>query len=337
LLPEGNAAQRGKGTAEGNKIGVELSSGSEAPPPPAAAPATRVVFKTIRKTTSYKVTTTKSNGQKTTTTAKVTKPSVLKAVPPVRFDCSSNTPPPASIYVHSTGIRKHLCTNGKSVLTPTYCYEGPECVSPERPRVRIRTRTTTSTQTVTVTRTKTQTQTVTSIVTIPAPPPPDVDAMVKGVLDQLPDPIPLTSPPLTTPDQAGVVGIRFYYAVPVDQWRPIAPTAKSNGATLTLIATPYELQFDPADGTVLKPCRTSGRQLKSLDDAKRYTTSLCSHVYQSSPKLEGAYAASLSIRWKLSIETSGLDPQDINARIPETAVTRTDIAVPIVEIQPVLR
>jgi hypothetical protein len=241
------------------------------------------------------------------------------------------------MYAHHYATRNRLCSNGKVVMVPQYCYQGPDCVSLNRPRIVNRTRSTVSTQTITVMRTETRTRTVTSIVTDPPPPPPDIDAMIASVLDQLPDPIPLTSPPLTKPEQTGVVGIPFYYAVPPSQWATIAPTATSNGATLTLIATPYELQFDPADGTALKPCRTPGRQIKSPEDAKRYTTSLCSHVYQSSPQLDDAYAASLAIRWKLAIETSGLNPQDIDARIPATTLTQTDIAVPIVEIQPILR
>ena len=75
----------------------------------------------------------------------------------------------------------------------------------------------------------------------PPPPPVNVSAMIAAAMQQVPEPEPATSPPLVNDNEYGVVGIPFFFAVPLDQWHTVSPSAVQNNKFLTINATPTTL------------------------------------------------------------------------------------------------
>ena len=168
----------------------------------------------------------------------------------------------------------------------------------------------------------------------PPPPPVNVSAMIAAAMQQVPEPEPATSPPLLSDNEYGVVGIPFFFAVPLDQWHTVSPSAVQNDKFLTINATPTTLTFDPGDGTTPPTCRNAGHTVRTADQAKKAKQNGCYHLYQTAAPRTG-YEAKLSINWTLNI-TTNLTPDQYTNLIPATMTTTTNITVPINEIQAVL-
>ena len=171
-----------------------------------------------------------------------------------------------------------------------------------------------------------------------APPPvekPDVLAMVRGALEQVPEPEPNTSPPLLTDDEYGVVGIPFFFGVDPPQWQTVSVTTAGAGKFLTINATPVALAFNPGDGSPTPTCNNGGRAVRTRAQAADAKKLGCFHLYQVASPADKSYAAKLAITWNLAVDTN-LDEEDLVNLVPATMVTTTDINVPIIEIQAVL-
>ena len=171
----------------------------------------------------------------------------------------------------------------------------------------------------------------------PAPPPPrpNARAMIDSAIGNVPDPEPVTSPPLSDDDDVSVVGIPFFFSVPAEQWTTISPTATQGPFYLTINATPTTLTFDPGTVGPRAQCDNPGRIVRTqrqADTAKRLG---CFHVYENAPRGGVTFPAKLSITWNLSV-TTNLDPGEYVNLVPATMTTTTAFDVPVIELQPVL-
>lgn len=169
----------------------------------------------------------------------------------------------------------------------------------------------------------------------PPPPRPDVRAMIDSAIGNVPDPEPVTSPPLTDDDDVSVVGIPFFFSVPAEQWTTISPTATQGAYYLTINATPSTLTFDPGTAGPRAQCDNPGRIVRNQRQARSAKSLGCFHTYQDAPKRSTSFAAKLSITWNLSV-TTNLEPGEYVNLVPATLTTTTAFDVPVIELQPVL-
>ena len=169
----------------------------------------------------------------------------------------------------------------------------------------------------------------------PPPPRPDVRAMIDSAIGNVPDPEPVTSPPLTDDDDVSVVGIPFFFSVPAEQWTTISPTATQGAYFLTINATPATLTFDPGIAGPGAQCDNPGRIVRNQRQARSAKSLGCFHTYQNAPKGSTSFPAMLSITWNLSV-TTNLEPDEYVNLVPATLTTTTAFDVPVIELQPVL-
>lgn len=169
----------------------------------------------------------------------------------------------------------------------------------------------------------------------PPLPRPDVRAMIDSAIGNVPDPEPVTSPPLTDDDDVSVVGIPFFFSVPAEQWTTISPTATQGAYYLTINATPSMLTFDPGIAGPRAQCDNPGRIVRNQRQARTAKSLGCFHTYQNAPKGSTSFPAKLSITWNLSV-TTNLEPGEYVNLVPATLTTTTAFDVPVIELQPVL-
>lgn len=169
----------------------------------------------------------------------------------------------------------------------------------------------------------------------PPPPRPDVRAMIDSAVGNVPDPEPVTSPPLRDDDDVSVVGVPFFFSVPAEQWTTISPTATQGPYYLTINATPAMLTFDPGTTGPRARCDNPGRSVRTQAQARAAKSLGCYHVYQDAPRNGATYPASLAITWNLSV-TTNLAPSDYVNLVPATMTTTSAFDVPVIELQPVL-
>ena len=169
----------------------------------------------------------------------------------------------------------------------------------------------------------------------PPPPRPNARAMIDAAIGNVPDPEPVTSPPLTDDDDVSVVGIPFFFSVPAEQWTTISPTATQGTFYLTINATPAALTFDPGTAGPQARCDNPGRTVRNQRQARTARSLGCFHIYEVAPKGATTFPAKLSITWNLSV-TTNLEPGDYLNLVPATLTTTTAFDVPVIELQPVL-
>lgn len=169
----------------------------------------------------------------------------------------------------------------------------------------------------------------------PPPPRPNARAMIDSAIGNVPDPEPVTSPPLTDDDDVSVVGIPFFFSVPPEQWTTISPTATQGAYYLTINATPSTLTFDPGTTGPGASCDNPGRVVRTQRQARSAKTQGCFHVYENAPRNTPTFPAKLSITWNLSV-TTNLEPGEYVNLVPATMTTTTAFDVPVIELQPVL-
>ncbi len=175
------------------------------------------------------------------------------------------------------------------------------------------------------------------------PPPPgtpvepevDVRALVDTAIRLVPDPEPITSPPLTDDDDVSVVGIPFFYSVPSAQWTTISPVATQGSTFLAINATPTTLTFTPGNDRPATSCDNPGQSVRTQQRANSAKRLGCYYVYETVPRAAATFPAKLSITWTLSVTTNLAPGQFINL-VPPTMTTTTEFDVPVIELQPVL-
>ncbi len=175
------------------------------------------------------------------------------------------------------------------------------------------------------------------------PPPPgtppepkiDVPALVSSAIRNVPDPEPVTSPPLTDDDDIAVVGIPFFYSVPASQWTTISPVATQGTAFLAINATPSTLTFKPGDGQPGSTCDNPGRSVRTTRQAEAAKRLGCYYTFQNAPSGGATYRATLTIAWNLTV-TTNLQPGEYINLVPPTMTTTTNVDVPVVQLQAVL-
>lgn len=159
--------------------------------------------------------------------------------------------------------------------------------------------------------------------------------MIDSAIGNVPDPEPVTSPPLSDDDDVSVVGIPFFFSVPAEQWTTISPTATQGAFYLTINATPATLTFDPGSPGRRAQCDNPGRIVRNQRQARAAKSLGCFHVYENAPRGGATFPAKLSITWNLSV-TTNLDPGEYVNLVPATMTTTTAFDVPVIELQPVL-
>jgi hypothetical protein len=154
-----------------------------------------------------------------------------------------------------------------------------------------------------------------------APPvtPQEVLAIVEGEF-QVPTLKAQTAPPI---GRDGLVGLPEWYWIPRG-YAPAHLTKTVGGVSATITATPEGLTFDPGGGLAASTCAGPGVPSSAAASSRR----ACTYAYDQSSATQagGAYAASVSVNWRVSWHGTGIPdtflrnvsiPDDLNLKVAE--------------------
>ena len=170
------------------------------------------------------------------------------------------------------------------------------------------------------------------------PPEPDVEWIVDTLLKQIPLPEPMMTPPFERmPEAEGVVGIPVFFGVQPEQWQPFTSTATDGTYHATITATPSRITFDTGEDNNVVTCDGPGRRVTRTDQVAFAKTLNCFHTYQVAPTKGEVFDGKISITWTMSVVTDVRPEGRVTDLVPATYITTTELDIPIIEIQAVLR
>ncbi len=125
------------------------------------------------------------------------------------------------------------------------------------------------------------------------------------------------------------VNLWTYYWTDPSTWKSYSATATDGNQSATVTATPWELRFDPGDGSGTVSCDGPGRPWRASDGNGAPSSGACGYQYRAvtSSPITSTQTLVWKLTWQLSGPVGGL---------PDTFSTSTSGQLQVMQIQTVV-